>query len=57
MSAISANRQSMTQVQLANAAGIGRVTLVRIENGSYSPRFHTLDALNRPVSHLLLDDA
>ena len=51
----------MTQQQLANAAGIGRVTLVRIENGSYSPRFRTLDALaralNHPVSHLLLDDA
>ncbi len=51
----------MTQVQLANAAGIGRVTIVRIENGSYSPRFHTLDALahalNHPVAHLLLDDA
>ena len=51
----------MTQQQLANAAGIGRVTLVRIENGSHSPRFHTLDALaralNRPVAHHLLDDA
>ena len=51
----------MTQQQLAAAAGIGRVTLVRIENGSYSPRFRTLDALahalNRPVAHLLLDDA
>ena len=47
----------MTQQQLANAAGIGRVTLVRIESGSYSPRFHTLDALARPVAHLLLDDA
>ena len=51
----------LTQVQLANAAGIGRVTLVRIENGSHSPRFCTLDAhahaLNRPVAQLLLDDA
>ena len=51
----------MTQQQLPAAAGIGRVTLVRIENGSYSPRFRTLDALaqalNRPVAHLLLDDA
>ena len=51
----------MTQQQLATAAGIARVTLVRIENGSYSPRFRTLDALaqalNRPVAHLLLDDA
>ena len=51
----------MTQQQLAEAAGIARITLVRIENGSYSPRFRTLDALaqalNRPVAHLLLDDA
>ena len=51
----------MTQQQLADAAGIARVTLVRIENGSYSPRFQTLDALahalNRPVARLLLDDA
>ena len=51
----------MTQQQLAETAGIGRVTLVRIENGSHSPRFRTLDALalalNRPVAHLLLDDA
>ncbi len=50
----------MTQQQLAESAGIGRVTLVRIESGSYSPRFRTLDALaralNHPVSHLLLDD-
>ena len=51
----------MTQQQLADAAGIGSVTLVRIENGSYSPRFRTLDAiaraLDRPLTHLLLDDA
>ncbi len=51
----------MTQQQLATAAGIGRVTLVRIESGSYSPRFRTLDAiaraLNHPPAHLLLDDA
>ena len=51
----------MTQQQLADAAGIARVTLVRIENGSYSPRFQTLDALaralSRPTARLLLDDA
>ena len=51
----------MTQQQLAEAAGIARITLVRIENGSYSPRFRTLDALaralNHPPAHLLLDDA
>ena len=54
-------QEGMTQQQLATAAGIGRITLVRIENGSYSPRFRTLDALaqalNRPLTHLLLDDA
>ena len=51
----------MTQQQLADAAGIGRVTLVRIENGSHFPRFRTLDALaralNHPPAHLLLNDA
>lgn len=28
----------MTQAQLASAAGIGRVTLVRLESGEQSPR-------------------
>ena len=36
-SAIFANRRAWTQQQLADAAGIGRVTLVRIENGLLLP--------------------
>ena len=55
------NRAVMTQQELASKAGIGRVTLVRIENGEQLPRFETLaalaDALQRPAADLLLDDA
>ena len=47
----------LTQVALAQAAGIGRVTLVRIENGEQSPRYETLvalaQALGRPMGELL----
>ena len=47
----------LTQEELATAAGIGRVTLVRIENGEQSPRYETLvalaGALGRPVAELL----
>ena len=32
----------LTQVELARAADIGRVTLVRLENGEQNPRFRTL---------------
>lgn len=39
----------MTQDDLASAAGIGRVTLVRIENGEQSPRYETLVALARSL--------
>lgn len=50
----------MTQGELAAAAGIGRVTLVRIENGHQSPRYETLVALaramERPVTELLLSE-
>ena len=52
-------RQSarLTQEALAQAAGIGRVTLVRIENGEQSPRYETLaslaQALGRPVGELV----
>ena len=50
----------MTQERLAEAAEIGRVTLVRIESGEQSPRFETLsalaDALQRPTTELLMDD-
>jgi DNA-binding XRE family transcriptional regulator len=49
----------LTQDQLAAKAGIGRVTLVRIEKGEQSPRYETLVALavglGRPVAELPLD--
>jgi len=49
----------MTQDALATAAGIGRVTLVRIENGEQSPRYDTLSAiangLGCPIQELLID--
>ena len=35
----------LTQVELARAADIGRVTLVRLENGEQNPRFKTLTAI------------
>jgi transcriptional regulator with XRE-family HTH domain len=47
----------MTQSGLAAAAGIGRVTEVRIENGDQSPRCDTLaaiaHALGRPIADFL----
>lgn len=47
----------MTQEELAAGAGIGRVTLVRIERGEQSPRYDTLvalaAALGRPLAALL----
>ncbi|MBI4298227.1 MAG: helix-turn-helix transcriptional regulator [Chloroflexi bacterium] len=47
----------LTQEVLAHAAGIGRVTLVRLENGEQSPRYETLvslaRALERPIQELL----
>jgi DNA-binding XRE family transcriptional regulator len=50
----------MTQSELATAAGIGRITEVRIENGKQSPRYETLSAiakaLKRPVAELLAGD-
>jgi DNA-binding XRE family transcriptional regulator len=48
----------MTQGELAAMAGIGRVTLVRIERGEQSPRYETLVALARamgqPVAELVV---
>ena len=41
----------MTQEALASAAGIGRVTLVRIESGEQSPRYETLLALAKAMRH------
>lgn len=49
----------LTQEDLAHAANIGRVTLVRLEQGNQSPRFKTLtaiaQALGRPVDDLLIE--
>lgn len=49
---------SLTQQKLAEAAGIGRITLVRIEKGEQSPKYDTLAALaramNREPAELLL---
>ena len=39
----------LTQEALATTAGIGRVTLVRVENGEQSPRFETLSAVARAL--------
>jgi DNA-binding XRE family transcriptional regulator len=39
----------LTQEALAQSAGIGRVTLVRIERGEQSPRYDTLIALSRAL--------
>jgi DNA-binding XRE family transcriptional regulator len=50
----------LTQEQLATKAGIGRVTLVRIETGEQSPRYETLQslarALDRPLAELLVPE-
>ena len=43
----------LTQEALARAASIGRVTLVRIENGEQSPRYETLVSLARNCSELM----
>ncbi|MCH8831187.1 MAG: helix-turn-helix transcriptional regulator [Chloroflexi bacterium] len=47
----------LTQEALAQAAGIGRVTLVRIESGEQSPRYETLvslaQALGRSMGELV----
>ena len=51
----------ITQAELSSRSGIGRVTLVRIENGEQSPRYETLVALSRalgrPLAELLVDSA
>ncbi|MEK7353635.1 MAG: helix-turn-helix transcriptional regulator [Chloroflexota bacterium] len=50
----------MTQAELAQAAGIGRVTQSRIERGEQSPRYETLmmiaKALGRPAAELLVGE-
>ena len=49
----------MTQLALASAAGIGRVTLVRIERGEQTPKYETLSAiaqaLEKTVGELLVE--
>ena len=45
----------MTQAELSSNAGIGRVTLVRIENGEQSPRYETLIALSRALGRPLVE--
>ena len=51
----------LTQETLARAADIGRVTLVRLENGEQTPRFKTLtaiaQALGKQVQDLLVEPA
>lgn len=37
--------RGLSQAALASAAGIGRVTLIRVEKGEYLPRFATMEAL------------
>ncbi len=41
--------EGLTQNELAKAAGIGRITLVRIEKGGSSPRYATLIALAKAL--------
>ena len=52
-------RAGWTQEELAKRAGMGRVTLSRLESGDQSPRYRTLVALAKAlgvsVSDLLLD--
>ena len=49
----------LTQAELARKAGIGRITLVRLENGERTPRLSTLSAvahaLDMGVRDLLVD--
>ena len=50
----------LTQQALAQAANIGRVTLVRIEQGEQSPRYETMvslaQALGRPLEELVISE-
>jgi len=49
----------LTQAELAEAAGVGRVTISRLENGEQSPRYQTLkelaEALGVDAAQLLTD--
>ena len=50
----------LTQEALARTAGIGRITLVRLENGRNAPKLGTLEsianALEQPIEDLLTGD-
>ena len=53
------NAAGLSQDALARAAGIGRVTLVRLEKGEHTPRHKTLEGIARAlrvdVSELLVE--
>jgi len=52
--------RALTQQELAERAGVSRVTIARIETGERLPRFDTLSAIGRalavPLTDLLADD-
>ena len=45
----------LTQEALARSADIGRVTLVRLENGEQTPRSRTLEAIARALGQRVQD--
>lgn len=47
--------KGMTQSELATAAGIGRVTELRIEKGEQSPRYATLKSVAEALQHSMSD--
>ena len=49
------NSAGLCQDALARAAGVGRVTLVRLEKGEQTPRFKTLEAIARALEVGVLD--
>ena len=49
------NSAGLSQDALARAAGVGRVTLVRLEKGEQTPRFKTLAAIARALGVGVLD--
>lgn len=48
-------KAGMTQVDLARSADIGRVTLVRLENGDQIPKFKTMDAIAHALGTRITD--
>ena len=49
------NSAGLSQDALARAAGVGRVTLVRLEKGEQTPRYKTLEAVARALGVGVLD--